>query len=335
MRRPPILTAIVVALTLVLPTGAALGQPAGPTTVFEKRFQAVNPPAVAEVLQLVLDFAPGSWTPVHTHGGPGYVTVLEGEMTLRIAGADQKFRPGEGWIDNPDTPHAAGNEGSAPARVAVTFVLPKGATPTTVVESGAQAVAPPGPTTFAQLRMDALSLPTPMDLVVRFVEYAPGVSAAVHFHPGPNYVTVLEGELTLREGATEQKVSAPRGFVEPALQLHSGANMGASRTRLVAAAVVPRDAAFSTAAEQAAQPSPAAKPAAPATAPAPAAQPAPAAKPAPVQAPAPTTKPAAVASPAALPRTGSVPLPLDASLPAALTGLGAVLAGFALWRRRR
>jgi quercetin dioxygenase-like cupin family protein len=333
MRWLPILTAIVVALTLVLPTRAALGQPVGPTTVFEKRFQAADPPALADVVQLVLDFAPGSWTPVHTHGGPGYVTVLEGEVTLRMAGADQKFKPGEGWIDNPDTPHAAGNEGSAPARVVVTFVLPKGATPTTVVEGGAQSVAPPGPTTFAQLRTDAIGLPAPMDLVLRFVEYAPGASAAVHFHPGPNYVTVLEGELTLREGATEQKVSAPRGFVEPALQLHSGHNMGTARTRLVAAAVVPRGAPFSTTAEQAAQPSPAAKPAAPVTAPAPAAQPAPAAKPAPAQAPA--AKPAGVASPAALPRTGSVTLPLDASLPAAVTGLGAMIAGLALWRRRR
>lgn len=74
----------------------------------------------------------------------------------------------------------------------------------------------------------------------------------------------------------------------------------------------------------AAQPSPAAKPAAPA-----AAQPAPAAKPAPAQAP------AAVASPAALPRTGVAGVPLDASLPTALAGVGAVLGGLALWRRRR
>jgi Cu-Zn family superoxide dismutase len=74
----------------------------------------------------------------------------------------------------------------------------------------------------------------------------------------------------------------------------------------------------------AAQPSPAAKPAAPA-----AAQPAPAAKPAPAQAPAP------IASPAALPRTGVAGVPLDASLPTALAGIGAVLGGLALWRRRR
>jgi Cu-Zn family superoxide dismutase len=82
-------------------------------------------------------------------------------------------------------------------------------------------------------------------------------------------------------------------------------------------------------ASPAAAPSPVAKPAAPAApAAAPAAQPAPAAKPAPAQAP-------AVASPSALPRTGSVPLPLDSALPAAMTGLGAMLAGLGLWRRRK
>ena len=71
---------------------------------------------------------------------------------------------------------------------------------------------------------------------------------------------------------------------------------------------------------------------APTPAAAPVAQPSPAAKPAaPAQAPA----PAAVASPAALPRTGSAPLPLDASLPAAMTGLGAIITGLAIWRRRR
>ncbi len=62
----------------------------------------------------------------------------------------------------------------------------------------------------------------------------------------------------------------------------------------------------------------------------PVAQPSPAAKPAaPVQAPAP------IASPAALPRTGVAGVPLDASLPAAVAGVGALLGGLALWRRRR
>src|SRR3954451_8350748 len=42
--------------------------------------------------------------------------------------------------------------------------------------------------------------------------------------------------------------------------------------------------------------------------------------------------PAVVASPSTLPRAGSAGLPIDASLPAALTGFGAIVAGLSLWR---
>jgi quercetin dioxygenase-like cupin family protein len=280
MKGFPVLMALVLVLTLVPPAPVALGQQASVTTVIEKRFQAADPPAAAEVLQVVLDFAPGAWTPVHVHGGPAYVTVLEGEMTLRMAGMDQTFAAGEGWIDSPDEPHAAGNEGSVPARLVVTFVLPKGATPTTVVETGAQAVVPPGPTTFAQFRTDATGLPTPMDLVHRFIEYAPGASSAVHFHPGPNHVTVVEGTVTVRDAAAERKVDALQSFVEHAGHVHSAHNMSAVVARNVAAALVPRGAPYSTVAEQPA--APAAAPARPAPAPAP--QPA-APAPAPAQLP--------------------------------------------------
>ncbi len=280
MRWLPVLTALVAALALVLPAPVALGQQASAITMIERRFQAADPPAQAEVLQVILDFAPGAWTPVHVHGGPAYVTVLEGEMTLRMAGMDQTFAAGEGWIDNPDEPHAAGNEGAAPARLVVTFVLPKGATPTTVVETGTQAVVPPGPTTFAQFRTDAPGLPTPMDLVHRFIELAPGATAAAHSHPGPNHVTVLEGELTMREGTVERKVGALQSFVEPTGQVHSGHNLGTVPTRAASAVLVARGAPAGMAAEQPAAPTTA--PARPAPAPAP--QPA-APVPAPAQVP--------------------------------------------------
>lgn len=259
MKRLIVLTGLLAVLGLVSTAGVAFGQPpAGPTTVAEQRFEAANPPAQAEVLQVVLDFAPGSWTPVHTHGGPVYVTVLAGEVTLRMGGSDQKFGVGEGWIDNPDEPHAAGNDGAAAARVVATFVLPQGATPTIVAETGAAADLPPGPTTVAQFRTAASGLPSPMDVVQRLIEYAPGASGAAHSHPGPNHVTVLDGELTVREGQAERKVSALQTFVEPAGQVHSAHNLGAARTRVVATALVPRGAPYSTAVEQ---PAPAAAPA--------------------------------------------------------------------------
>lgn len=50
-----------------------------------------------------------------------------------------------------------------------------------------------------------------------------------------------------------------------------------------------------------------------------------------------TSAPGPVQSPApsALPRTGVAGVPIDTALPAAVTGLGALVAGLAIWRRRR
>lgn len=299
------------ALLLLLPTPVALGQQPASTTIAEKRFEAADPPAQAEVMQVVLGLAPGTWTPTHIHGGDVYVMVLEGEMSLRMGDTTQKFKAGEGWIDSRDEPHAAGNDGSVPARVVITFILPKGATPTTVVGTGAQSDVPPGPTTISQFKTDAPALPSPLDVVQRLIEYVPGASSATHTHPGPNRVTVLEGELTVREGAADRKVGALQSFIEPPGQVHSAHNMSAGVTRVVAAALVPRGAPYSTAAAAAPAPAPAA-----ASAPAPA----PAAPVAPAQVP------------ARLPSTGDLPL---AMIQAALVGLVLLTEGILLRRARR
>ena len=301
------------ALLLLLPTPIALGQQPASPTITEKRLEAADPPVQAEVMQVVLGFAPGDWTPTHTHGGDAYVMVLEGEVSLRMGDTIQKFKIGDGWIDSRDMPHAVGNEGAVPARVVVTFVLPKGATPTTVVATGAQSDLPPGPTTISQFKTEAPALPNPLDVIQRFIEYVPGASSAPHTHPGPNRVTVLEGELTVREGTEDRKVGALQSFIEPAGHVHSAQNMSAGITRVVAAALVPRGAPYSTVAAAAPAPAPAAAPARAPAAPAPAA---PAAPVAPAQVP------------SRLPNTGDMPV---AMIQVVLVGL-VLLTGGALVR---
>jgi quercetin dioxygenase-like cupin family protein len=130
----PVLTALAVALTLALPAPVALGRQAGVTTVIEQRFQAADPPADAEVLQVVLDFAPGAWTPAHWHGGPLLVMPIAGEMTVRQQGTERTFKPGELWIEYPGVVHAAGNTTTATATVVVTFLMPKGGRLTSLVQ---------------------------------------------------------------------------------------------------------------------------------------------------------------------------------------------------------
>ncbi len=133
MKQCSIAMAIAVMLAIGLaPVAAVRGQvPPGPTTRAQFRAPGVPIQGPYEVVHLVLDFAPGAWTPLHTHGGQGIVTVLEGTMTRRAEGSEQDYRPGESWIE-PGVVHQAGNAATAPASVMVTFLLPQGAPLTTV-----------------------------------------------------------------------------------------------------------------------------------------------------------------------------------------------------------
>ena len=59
---------------------------------------------------------------------------------------------------------------------------------------------------------------TNLDTVVQTHNYAPGASTGWHAHPGPVYITVLEGQLTFYEvddrACTPKVVAAGQGFVD-------------------------------------------------------------------------------------------------------------------------
>jgi quercetin dioxygenase-like cupin family protein len=115
-------------------TGATGELPPGPRVVAQFRSEIlVLEPGPHRVHHMLLDFAPGAITPPHTHGGPTFVTVLEGMMTRRAAGVEESFAPGQTWIE-PGIPHAAGNRTDGDARVAVAFVVPQSHTLTHVID---------------------------------------------------------------------------------------------------------------------------------------------------------------------------------------------------------
>lgn len=121
-------------LALVLPTGVGVAsdEDVFPEVIFRTSTEVDTVPGNFEMVTLVLGFEPGAWTPWHYHGGDGLVTVLEGEMTLEVAGREpQSYGPGDQWKEYVGLPHRAGNESDAPAQLAVTFIVAEGA-PTTV-----------------------------------------------------------------------------------------------------------------------------------------------------------------------------------------------------------
>ncbi len=81
----------------------------------------------AKVMTLVVDVAPGTEFPLHSHGGPGVATLLSGELGVTFPdGSKRHLVPGEVFVEDAGLVHGA-IVGAAPARFVWTLVLPDGA----------------------------------------------------------------------------------------------------------------------------------------------------------------------------------------------------------------
>ncbi len=163
---------VTVSTAALLPKGAALSMtkegintddsPPGPTTIYQNRLAVTEPLGEFEVVQLIVDFPSGTWTPSHTHGGELLVTVLTGEQTVRDEqGQETVYKAGESFIEIPDTYLEIGNAGQELVTVSALALLPKGATLSTTKEGISTDNAPPGPTTRHQAKLAATSVAAP------------------------------------------------------------------------------------------------------------------------------------------------------------------------------
>lgn len=248
MKSRTALTTVIMLLILVLPYSSAFGQPLppGPTKVYESTIAVANPPAQGDLIQTVLDFAPGIWTPFHRHGGQAFNLVLSGEITLRENNTEKIFKPGESWSDTPDQVHAAGNAGAAPARLLVTFLLPREAPLTTVQQGGSSQQPPPGPTKVYESKVAVTNPPAQADLIQAVLDFAPGAFTPPHTHGGQTLNTVLEGELTLRENSTEKIFKPGEGWSDTPDQVHAAGDAGTAKASLAVAFLLPKGAQLTT-----------------------------------------------------------------------------------------
>lgn len=239
---------LVAMLTLVLPAAVALGQaPPGPALMYRTQMEVTGAPATFDLLNLVLEFAPGAQTPLHTHGGQGIITVLEGEVIHRPHGGEaRRVVAGDSFVETPGNPHTASNESRANARVAFTVLLPKGA-PVTTVEGEASPNPPPGPTVVYRTSFEATNPAPTFDLVNLVLDFAPGVWTPVHTHGGHGMVTVLEGAIVHQpQGGEERRVGAGESFLESPGHAHSAGNMSGAKARVVFSVLLPRGAELTT-----------------------------------------------------------------------------------------
>ena len=94
----------------------------GPTSV-------ASPDPVADIVVRTNDYAPGSSTGWHTHPGPVFITVTQGEVTFYEVDdptcSPKVVREGQGYVDTGHG-HIGRNETSNPAKDVVVAIAPVG-----------------------------------------------------------------------------------------------------------------------------------------------------------------------------------------------------------------
>lgn len=247
MRRLTVLTTLGALLALLLPVGVAFGQqpPPGPTVRYQTKFEVPNPPAEFEVVQMVLDFAPGAWTPPHTHGGTLFTTVMEGETTVRGKSGEQKYGPGQTFVEIPGEVNEVGNSAAAMSRVLTSALLPTGAALTTIQQSGSQQ-PPPGATTVYQYKSEVVKPTGPFEVIHQVLDFAPGAFTPLHYHGGQDFVTVVAGEQIVRQDGAERRLKAGETWTEAIGQHTVAGNPGPENLNVVATFLLPKGAQLTT-----------------------------------------------------------------------------------------
>ena len=243
MRPFTTLATIIALLFLCAGNKTALGQAPAPVVPHQFRVEGPALSGSYDLVQQTLHFAPGAATPWHTHPGQVLVTVIEGELTLRMRGSEKVYKTGESFSELAGHVQQAHNTTTANTVVVVSFVIPDGA-PLSTPEPG-DTTPPPRPAVGWQGRTDALPPPTPYDAVHWILDFAPGAATPWHTHAGQLLVTVLEGEITFNVNNADRVYKASESFVELPNEVAQARNATNARTRSLVTALLPKGAPLS------------------------------------------------------------------------------------------
>jgi quercetin dioxygenase-like cupin family protein/uncharacterized OsmC-like protein len=230
---------------------SAADLPFGPTLVMRADLEIEDALETLNIVQMMLAFAPGAWTPPHHHGGQTIVTTLDGEMVNRINEVETRFTAGEGWTEQPHMVHMAGNDTDEMAHVIVSFITPPGEALTTMVEGMVEGELPPGPTALHRGEMQVSDVPEAFTLVQIILDFAPGAWTPLHYHGGDTLVTVLEGEMIRSIDGEEETFGPGDSWIEPAGQVHSAGNDSDAPARVAVSIVLSHGEAVTTAVDAA------------------------------------------------------------------------------------
>jgi quercetin dioxygenase-like cupin family protein len=244
------LVVLLVSVALVAACGgsasrlASSSSPQAPVTKYRNTLSGLSASTQIDLIQNVIDFAPGAASAVHVHSSPNLATVLQGQITVKMPGGDKNVAAGSMLVEPVNEPLQAVNTGSGEATVVVAFVVSHGAKPTSAVP-GQPAPALLNKTLFT-FTLSTPSISGSYSLVQQVLDFAPGAQTPQHRHGGPGVITVLQGKVTLSRDGVVKTLSAGDSFIEMPGQTLQASNRGSSDLMLAATFVLPDGAQLTT-----------------------------------------------------------------------------------------
>jgi quercetin dioxygenase-like cupin family protein len=244
-------TAVVVASALVTACGggaaataAKPSAPVRPVTKYRNTLPGLKATAPIDLIQTIFAFAPGAASTVHEHPSANLATVLQGQITVKMATGDRQAKAGEA-LSEPLNQHVqAVNTGPAEALVAVAFTVLHGTKPTVPV-AGQPAPGIPNKALYT-FTLNSPSISGGYSLMQQVLDFAPGSSTAKHHHGGPGVITVIQGSVVLNTDGKDQTFSTGQSFTELPGHTLQAFNRGSSDAIVVATFLVPDGAQLTT-----------------------------------------------------------------------------------------
>ena len=211
--------------------------PPGPVAKYRNSLPGLNSTGKTDLIQNVIDFAPGAASVVHTHSSPNLATVLQGQITVKIPAGDKQASAGEMLVEPINQPLQAVNAGSGEAMVVVAFTVPHGGKPTLPV-AGRPAPASLNKTLYS-FTLDSPGVSGPYSLVQQVLDFAPGSQTTKQRVGGPGVITVLQGQVVVNTDGVESTFKAGESFTEMPGQTLQVLNQGSSDLVLAATFALP------------------------------------------------------------------------------------------------
>ncbi|MBM2812044.1 MAG: hypothetical protein HW416_2803 [Chloroflexi bacterium] len=235
-----------VALLVLQPTPGLGQSSATPEVVtgFVSGYEAPQPLPTGPLDQFVqvVDLDPGAATPIHYHLGPGFATILQGEVTHhRLAtGRDTVYGPGSTWVEIPEDVHYARDEAVTPATILATFILPRSAEGSIPTAEQPDPQRPP-PTVPNAARVPITSTASGYEVTQFLRSYDPGSSTSSQLSPGAQAVVlVVSGSLAVQDGKDATSFETGDWWLETSGSVTTSWNQASPPASAVVSILTPR-----------------------------------------------------------------------------------------------